>query len=239
MQTNHSQGGGIGEILTQAFRYWSRTLFYQLFFTLIYGSILLLVVLYFSERLGIMAQYEALSLKMKQGMEAYMEGVKVLSKDPNYIRFNWIVLGTMVFLHPLNMGLLKIYRKMDEGERPELADLFAGYSGANFFIYLGFYLLWFMVYTNVLPTLFLGGLWVLATLFCAPLMFFMDKRLLEALKLSYKGVVRFPLEVLVCSFVAFAFKYFGVMTLVGGLFTFPFWNAVIYALYRKIYNEVR
>jgi len=45
-------------------------------------------------------------------------------------------------------------------------------------------------------------------------------------------------EIMVCVIVAFLFKYLGfALFLIGGLFTFPFWNAMIYSLYKTVFSE--
>lgn len=239
MQTNYPQKKGIGFILSEAFAYWNRTLVYQILFSLIYFSVFFVVLFYFASRLGIMEQYIGLSEKLKQGMEVYRKGVQVIADNPNFLKFQIIWLLTMAFLFPLNLGLMKMFRKLDQGEKPAMEDLFAGYAGTNFFIYTSFFLFWSIIYVYTVPTIFLALIWVLVTLFCAPLMFFMDKRIPEAIALNFKALRLYPLEILVCTFVAFAFKYFGILTFIGAIFTLPFWNAVIYALYSKIFRELK
>ena len=237
MQQNYPQKAGIDYILKEAFSYWNRTLIFQILFSLIYFSVLFLVLFYFATKFGIFEQYLALGDKLKEGMDAYKNGIKELAANPNFMKFQWVILGTLSFLFPLNLGLFKMFRKLDLGEKPELEDLFAGYSGANFFIYFGYFLFWFTIYSYFAPTIFLGILWVLITLFTAPLMFFMDKRIIETFGINFKALRMFPLEILIGFFVAVAFKYFGILTLIGAIFTFPFWNAMIYSLYRKIFTE--
>lgn len=238
MQNNYPQKAGIDYILKEAFSYWNRTLVFQILFSLVYFSVLFLVLFYFATKFGIFQQYLELSEKLKQGMDAYRQGVAEIAQNPNFMKFQWIVLGTLSFLFPLNLGLFKIFRKLDLAEKPEMEDLFAGYSGYNFFIYFGYFMFWFTIYTYLAPTIFLGILWILITLFTAPLMFFMDKRIIETFGLNYNALKLFPLEIIIGSFIAIAFKYFGIFTLFGAIFTFPFWNAMIYALYRKIFSEV-
>lgn len=239
MQNNVTQEHkGLNSILKKAFSYWAKTLGFQVLFSLIYFSVLYAVVVFFAQRLGIMELYKESAQALSLGVEAYQEKLKEISEHKNYLSFNLMVYATLIFLHPLNLGLLKIFRKIDLGEKPQLSDLFAGYLGVNFFIYIGFYLFWFMVYLYTLPTLILAVLWVLATLFTAPLMFFTNKRIFETLSVNFWALKRFPLEIGVCVIIALGFKYLGVVTVVGAIFTFPFWNAMIYALYSRIFNEI-
>ena len=130
-----------------------------------------------------------------------------------------------------------MYRKLDTQERPKVSDLFLGYAGKNFFIFASFYLFWLLIYIYTVPTIILAVVWVLITLFSAPLMFFLDKKMLETVSLNYKALKRFPMEILLCCVVAVLFKYGGIFTIVGALFTYPFWNAIIYSLYSSLFNE--
>lgn len=237
MENNYPQKTSLEIILKQAFGYWNKTLVYQMFFSLITFSVMFLVTYYFSTKYGVLEQYTAASAKAKEGFEVYAKEIQKITTTPEYLKLSWISLLTMVFLYPLNLGFFKIYRKIDLKEKVEIEDLFAGYSGINFFIYTSFYLFWLMIFTYTLPTIILAIVWIMITLFCAPLMFFMDKRIIESIKLSIKALRLFGLEITVCIFVAFLFKYLGVLTLVGGLFTFPFFNAMIYALYKNIFVE--
>lgn len=95
-----------------------------------------------------------------------------------------------------------------------------------------------MVYRLTIPTLFLAVLWVMITVFVAPLMFFSNKRIFEAISLNIQALRKYFLEILVCVIVAVFFRYIGfTLFFVGGLFTFPFWNAMIYSLYKTIFSE--
>lgn len=127
---------------------------------------------------------------------------------------------------------------MDIGEKPELSDLFAGYNGLNFFRYISYYIFWYFIYRFTFPTIILAVVWVCITMFVAPMMFFMNKTIFESLSLSFKALKVYFLEIIVCAMVAVIFKYIGfALFLVGGLFTFPFWNAIIYSLYKTIFSE--
>ena len=76
-----------------------------------------------------------------------------------------------------------------------IGDLFVGYNGLNFFKFIGYFLFWLMIYLLIWQTIILPFLWVLATLFIAPLMFFLDKRIFEALSINFKALKMFFVEI--------------------------------------------
>lgn len=228
---------GIGQILKDAFSYWSRSLSYQLLFSLLFFSVIFLVSYYSTLRLGLMEPFIGAMEKFKVSREAYLQELRRLSATPDFQKFYWITTATLVFLYPLNFGLFKIYRKMDLGEKLDMQDLFAGYLGSNFFVYTSFFLFWLMIYNLLASTVFLAVIWVFITLFCGPLMFFMNKRIFEGISLSIAALKKYPLEIIICAVAAFFVRYSGFFTIVGALFTFPVWTAVIYALYKNIFSE--
>ncbi|WP_419869439.1 hypothetical protein [Chryseobacterium sp. CT-SW4] len=238
MQNKYPQKPGIDFIMKQAFFYWNKTLLFQVMFSIIYFSLFFTVFFFFSGRYGIAEQSQEVADQLKISFEAYSEAVAKMASTEGFQKFYLAILGTSVFLYPLNLGFFQIYRKIDLGEKISIADLFVGYNGTNFFKYIGYYLFWFIVYLYTFQTIILGVVWVFITLFVAPLMFFMNKRLFEAISLNFKALKIYFLEMLVCALVAFLFKYLGFFIFfVGGLFTFPFWNAMIYSLYKTVFSE--
>lgn len=238
MQSKYPQKPGIDFILKQAFFYWNKTLVFQLMFSMIFFGIFLTSLFFFGERYGIWEQNQVLTDALKEGTQAYMEKIAQLSATENYQMFTLSIWATTAFLYPLNLGMFQIFRKLDLNEKIELGDLFVGYNGINFFKYLGYYLFWFMIYRFTMPTILLAIVWVAVTVFVAPLMFFTNKRIFEAISLNFKALKMYFVEIMVCVFVAVLFKYLGFsLFLIGGLFTFPFWNAMIYSLYKTIFSE--
>lgn len=238
MQSKYPQKPGIDFILKQAFFYWNKTLVFQLMFSMIFFGIFLTSLFFFGERYGIWEQNQVLTDALKEGTQAYMEKIAQLSATENYQMFTLSIWATTAFLYPLNLGMFQIFRKLDLNEKIELGDLFVGYNGINFFKYLGYYLFWFMIYRFTMPTILLAIVWVVVTVFVAPLMFFTNKRIFEAISLNFKALKMYFVEIMVCVFVAVLFKYLGFsLFLIGGLFTFPFWNAMIYSLYKTIFSE--
>lgn len=238
MQNRYPQRPGAEFILKQAFFYWNKTLIFQLMFSIVFFAVFFTSMFFFAERYGIWEQNQELAEALKQGSKAYLEKLSELAATENYQMFSYAILGTSVFLYPLNLGLFQIFRKIDLNEKIELGDLFAGYKGANFFKYIGYYLFWAMIYRMGIPTVFLAVLWVSVTIFVAPLMFFMNRGIFEAISLNFKALRIYSVQIWIGILVAVVFKYAGfALFLVGGLFTFPFWNAMIYSLYKTIFSE--
>ena len=237
MQTEYPQKAGISELLSKSFMYWSKTLKYQLLFSVIYFAFFMTVVYFAGNKYGILDSYLTILQKNMNDVTGFTAEYKKLIATEAFQTFYYFIMGTMVFLYPLNLGFYKIYRKMDLKQPIELSDLFAGYMGTNFFRYISFFIFWVTIYMYTVPTLILAVVWVLVTLFCAPLMFFMDKTIFEAISLNFKALKISFVEISVLVIVALIFKYVGMFTLIGGLFTYPFINAVIYTLYSQIFKE--
>ncbi|PWN58577.1 hypothetical protein C1634_021175 [Chryseobacterium viscerum] len=238
MQNKYPQKPGIDFILKQAFFYWNKTLVFQLMFSIIFFGIFLTAIMLFGGKYEIFSYTQQLTEAFKQGTEAYMEKMAALSATENFQMFNLAIWATTAFLYPLNLGMFQIFRKIDLKEKIVIGDLFAGYNGLNFFKYVGYFLFWFFVYRFTAPTIILAVIWVAVTIFVAPLMFFTNKRIFEAISLNFKALKVYFVEIMVCVVVASLFKYLGfALFLIGGLFTFPFWNAMIYSLYKTVFTE--
>jgi hypothetical protein len=238
MQNKYPQKPGIDFILKQAFFYWNKTLVFQLMFSIIFFGIFLTAIMLFAGKYEIFSYTQQLTEAFKQSTEAYMEKMAALSATENFQMFNLAIWATTAFLYPLNLGMFQIFRKIDLKEKIVIGDLFAGYNGLNFFKYVGYFLFWFFVYRFTAPTIILAVIWVAVTIFVAPLMFFTNKRIFEAISLNFKALKVYFVEIMVCVIVASLFKYLGfALFLIGGLFTFPFWNAMIYSLYKTVFSE--
>lgn len=238
MQQQYPQKPGIDFILKQAFFYWNKTLVYQLLFSLIFVTIFFSALFFFAGLFGIWEYNRELQLALEKGVQEYVEKSQELGKTKNAIYFVYSCLGVFVFLYPLNLGFFQIYRKIDLKENFGVSDLFAGYNGLNFFRYISYFIFWFLMYLMIMQTLILPIIWVLITIFVAPLMFFQNKTIFEGIVLNWKALKIYFVEIFVCVIVATLFKYIGfALFLVGALFTFPFWNAMIYSLYKTIFTE--
>ncbi|MGH1520143.1 hypothetical protein ACQ76T_21955 [Chryseobacterium sp. JK1] len=238
MQRKYPQKPGIDFILKQAFFYWNKTLVFQLMFSIFYFGVFLTVIFVADLKYNVINEYIETSKYMKDGMAAYGSQYLKMVSTENFQHFSLLLVGTTIFLYPLNLGFYQIYRKIDLKEKLELRDLLVGYNGLNFLKYIGYYIFWFFIYRFTIPTVLLAVIWVAVTIFVAPLMFFTDKRIFEAISLNFKALRMYFTEIMVCIMVALLFKYLGFMLfIVGGLFTFPFWNAMIYSLYKTVFSE--
>lgn len=238
MQPHYPQRTGIDKILREAFAYWNNTLFYHILFSLIYFSVAFLVLYYFAAKFGLLEKFVEIFPLLSTDPASFQVKMTEIARTSEAIKFSYVQMGTFAFLYPLNLGLMKMFRKIDLKEEVKTEDLFAGYSGSNFFIFTSFYLFWFIIFSYLKLTVILGVVWVLVTLFSAPLMFFMEKRIFETVQLSYKALKADFITISVCALVALLFKYIGIFTFVGAIFTFPFWNAMIYALYKNLFKEM-
>jgi hypothetical protein len=240
MENKYPQKPGIDFILKQAFFYWNKTLIFQLIFSIMYFGIFMTVFFFCDMKYGIFGQLNEVSKYLKDGTQVYLTELNKMAVTDSFQSFSLWMMGTAIFLYPLNVGFFQIFRKIDLGEKRELGDLLVGYNGINFFKYVGFYIFWYFVYRFTIPTVILAVIWVCVTLFVTPLMFFMDKRIFEAISLNIRALRMFFIEIFVCAIVAVIFKYVGfALFFVGGLLTFPFWNAMIYSLYKTIFTEKR
>ncbi len=229
---------GLDILLKKAFGYWSKTLFYQLIFSVTYFSVFFIVWFGVAQRYGLLDDFMAIFGRQGASIAEVQAEFQKIVKMPEYYNLSLATVFVMSFLFPLNMGFFQIYRKIDLNEKFGFDDLFSGYNGLNFFKFSSYFLFWIFVYQYTMITVVLGVAWVFVTMFVAPLMFFMNQRIFEAISLNFKALKLYPLEIAVCVLVAILFRYSGMLIFFFGiLFTFPFWNAMIYTLYSKIFAE--
>lgn len=238
MEKNYPQKVGIQELLKTAFTYWSKTLFYQVSFSLLFFSLFFLGYFYLFQYFGLWDEISQHSELYKTDIDAFSKKIEEVMKLPQAQSF---VLSTFIllsFLNPLNVGFYKIYRKIDLKEKVELNDLFAGYLGFDFFKFFGFYLFWLFVFSYANSLLLLGFVWIFLTLFSVPLMFFMNINSFEGVGLTLKGLKRDFTTIFICVIIAVLFSFSGIFLFgFGFLFTFPFWHAMIYSLYQHNFKE--
>lgn len=225
------------EIISNSFSYWKATLGYQALVTLLYFGIIItagiqLSYYYFGDQ---MAQLTPESLN---NIETFLLQVNQMMSSENGSYFQLIMSLIKASMFPLQIGLFKIYTLLDEQKRPQISDLFDGYNGSNFFKFWGYALFWNVVFQIGLNLFLIPGiLWVMATLFVGPLLYFTPMRMVEAIRLSAKVVFANLSIVLPCAIAAFIISYAGLMFFaIGFLFTFPIWSAIIYTLFKKFFN---
>lgn len=235
---DYPQQQGIDQILRNAFFYWKKTWMYQFMVGALYFSVLMLVFIYFASKFGLLDQFISISQQHGNDIKKMQTALFELTKNPNYATLSLIIIGTKVFLYPLEVGLLKIYRKIDLKEEYSVPDLLSGYSGANFFIYAGYYMFWYTIFTYSIPTLVLPLVWILITLFVTPLMFFKNIRVFEGISLSIKALKSNFILILVGFLVALIFKTAGFLFFFFGyLVTYPFMTAMVYSMYQALFKE--
>ena len=239
MENNTGRIAGTEQILKTAFAYWNKTLLYQIIYSLIYFIVFFIGYVYLFKYFGLWDEFAKYSDLVRTDLPAFNQKMEEIARLPQARNFGLGFFFLLAFINPLNVGLYRIYRKIDLGEQLELNDLFAGYRGWDFFKFFGFYLFWIIIFGYANATLVLGVVWIFVTLFSVPLLYFRSVNTFEGIKLSTTGLGRKFTVVLTCVLVATLFSLSGLLLFgFGFLLTFPFWHAMIYALYQNIYKEV-
>ena len=240
MEKKPSWKSNIEEILRKAVNYWAMTLNIQILFSLLYFSIIFLLGFYFFKYYGLQEEFIRLVKISETDIPLAQKGIIEWAKDPNFSSFMIALVLIKAVMFPLNIGIFEIYRKIDEKLPYTISDLYAGYRGFNFFKFLGFAVFWGFINLYAHVSIVLVLFWILITLFSAPLMFFMNVSIFESIRLTVKVFKIDFLTIFTCSCLAFIFSYFGIVFFFAGIiFTFPFWNAIIYTMYQKYFNEIK
>lgn len=225
------------QVLKKAFFYWKSTFVFQLVVTVLYFSITLIAGVqlahyYFG------SQLEGFSPDVLQKPDVFVAKMNAIMASENGQYFQIVFPLIKAAMFPLGVGLFRVYSVLDEQKTPTFSHLLEGYMGSNFFKFWGYSIFWTVVFQIGMSLFFLPGiLWIMATLFVGPLLFFTPMRMMEAFNISAKVVMANWVVVFPCALVAFLFSYAGLMVFfIGFLFTYPFWNAVIYTLFKKYFN---
>ncbi|NAW51540.1 hypothetical protein GNY06_09160 [Elizabethkingia argentiflava] len=223
------------QIITEAVGYWGKTLRFQILFSLCYFMVYLGLTYFLFDYYGILAQIQELSVYFSSHNSAAREKYLEIITSENFISVSFWMVGVMALLFPLNLGLFNIYNKMDKNEQVFTSDLFVGFEGSNFFKYFGYALLWGAIYYVCKMFFILMPVWILLTLLTGPLIFLEQKSILQALQLSFKLVINNMRKSISVFLLAIVGSYCGIFLCgIGLLLTLPFWNAVLYAYYRKL-----
>lgn len=226
----------LDEIFKKAFFYWKSTLMFQFLVSALYFGITLyagvqLTIYYFGDQMSFFTP------ELLAKPEVFFQKINQLLSTENGSYFQIITALIKAAMFPLNIGLFRIYTLIDENKTPRFSDLLDGYSGSNFFKFWGFAIFWNVVFQLGLSFLLPGILWVFITLFVSPLLYFTPMRMMEAINLSAKVAFANWSIILPCAILAFLFGYSGIFVFfIGFLFTYPFWNAIIYTLFKKYFN---
>lgn len=239
MQNYQQPENGLSFILRQAFFYWNKALLYHLVFSLLYFTLFMAGYFYLVQYFGLWDEFMKYRDLVQTDLPAFNKKMEEIAKTPQAANFTLAFFGLIALLNPLNVGLYKIYRKIELKEPVFFNDLFAGYQGSDFFSFVGFYLFWMIIFTYANAFLFLGVAWIFLTLFCVPLMFFLNVKIFKAIGLTWQ-VLRYNFStVVIAMVVALLFSLSGILLCgIGFVLTFPFFNSMIYVLYRYLYKEV-
>lgn len=235
MNTSKSQ---IGKIISEAYNYWMRTLPLQFLFGVIYFAVILFSAAYAFRYYGLFDEVNKFAPLMSTDFTAYLVKFGELMKTENAINFSMVIMIIKAVIFPLNIGFLKIYRKIDLGETPTMGDLFAGFQGFSFFVYALYFLAWTSInnYFLIFPPLSL--LWIAITLFVPALIFFKNLNFVKAISIGFNIFKNNFVVITLACLVAILFSYAGIlMFLLGIVITFPFWNAMIFVLYKHLIGD--
>lgn len=230
---------GVAPVLKKAFFYWKSTIIYQLLFSVLYFGLFFIGYFYLLQYFGLWDEFMKHRDLVSTDLPSFNKKMEEIARLPQARNFGLAFFFLTALINPLNVGLYKVYRKIDQKEEVFFNDLFAGYQGITFFRFVGFYLFWIIIFTYANAIFLLGIVWYLLTLFCVPLMFFMDVKIFEGISLTFKVLRKNLSVILITAVVALLFGFSGVLLCgVGILLTFPFIHSMIYTLYQQFYNEV-
>lgn len=222
----------IGKLLTEAYEYWMRTLPFQFLFCVIYFSVTMFVGSFAFRYYGLFEEIQKFQSLIYTDNKAFLDKYTALMQTDNAVLFLQVMIVIKAVIFPLNIGFLKIYRKLDLGEKPETGDLFAGFQGHYFFMFVIYSLAWSMI-NNFLSVFTL--IWIPMMLFIPALMFFKGFNYFQSFKISVQTFQQNLLLIFIATIVSILFSYCGFIMFFFGIFlTFPFWNAMIYVLYKHL-----
>lgn len=225
----------IGKILTEAYQYWMRTISFQFLFSVIYFSIFMFSAMYAYRYYGLFDEIMKIQDLFYSDFKSFTEKYSALMQTENARSFAMVVMVIKSVLFPLNVGFLKIYRKLDLGEQPRMSDLFAGFQGHYFFVFLAYALFWNVI-NNYL--LFFTIIWIPMLLMIPSLVFFKNYNLFQAFRISVQVFRNHILLLFLATILSILISYSGLIMFFFGIFvTFPFWNAVIYVLYKRLIGD--
>ncbi|WP_379967363.1 hypothetical protein [Epilithonimonas sp. UC225_85] len=222
----------IGKLLTEAYQYWMRTLPFQFLFSVIYFSVTMFADSYAFRYYGLFEEVQKFQNLFYSDFEGFMTKLEVLMQTPNGKLFAVVALIVKAVIFPLNLGFLKIYRKLDIGEKLNTSDLFAGFRGHYFFLFVIYSFVWSIINNYLSIFTFI---WIPMMLFVPALIFYKGFNFLKSFQISIQTFQKYFILIFVATIVSILFSYCGFIMFFFGIFlTFPFWNAMIYVLYKHL-----
>jgi len=225
----------IGQVLKESFELWKSTMKYNILFSLLYFGLLMVFVNTILVYSGIFDKIISFYPMVFKNPEIFQQRMEALAATEEFSSAVLMIIICKGLIYPLHIGLLNIFRKIENREEIFISDLFDGYSGVNFFKYASYFIAWIMIYNFAIQFIVVGILWVMATLFIPFLMYFRQEPMGTALLLNFKLLKDNFILLFLCVLFALLFSYIGVLVFfVGYIFTFPFWCSVIYVLYKHL-----
>lgn len=233
----------INKIFNEAMGYWRAVMKYNVYFSLLYFSLFMIMIFGIINYLEVMPMF--LELGKITDVKIYTDRLNAILKTEQMASFPMLVIICSGLIYPLHIGFFKIFKKIDNKEEIFLSDLFEGYQGSNFLKFTMYYIFWVMIYNYtkaITMAFFLLAIvplfWVSTTLFISPLMYFKKEPLGTALLWNFQVLRKNFRVLMLCVLATTIISYSGLlMMLVGYALTFPFWNAMIYTLYKYIFEQ--
>ncbi|WKS95242.1 hypothetical protein [Riemerella columbina] len=228
----------ISPILEAAIGYWKKTIGFQILFSVLYFGLLMVFATGLLQYLNLEPEIAKFQKIIADGqLKNLNKAAEELSKNE---AMSYFILGLSIIkalLFPLNIGFYQIYQKIDLQEPYKTSDLLAGYRGGTFFKFFGYALFWGIIlsYLQIIP-LFLPLLWMMLTLLVTPIMYFLNLNIFESIRLNWVALRLHFVSLLMACFACVLFSYSGLLLFgIGYLVTFPFWNAMLYTLYKRLF----
>ncbi|MDO4763681.1 MAG: hypothetical protein Q4A00_04810 [Flavobacteriaceae bacterium] len=237
-----NQKTSTSEIISTSLTLWKKGMKYNLLFSILYFGLLAFFTSIVMVYTGMYEKFTQLSNILTKNPEVFLRRAEGLAQTPEFATYTLLITICSGLVYPLHIGLMNVLRKSEQKEEVVFNDLLDGYNGMNFFKYASYYICWTMIYKYLLGISFLlgillGVLWVAITLFIVPIMYFKGEPMGSAMIWSAKIFKENFVLVLTGVMVAFLFSYLGILLFgVGYLLTFPFWCAMIYVLYNRIFS---
>lgn len=235
----------IEKVFLEAVQRWRAVMLYNVLYSVLYYGLSIILSYAVFRYIGIWDKLMELYPILEKNPQVYANRLQSLLQMEEYATLPLLLLVITGVVFPLNVGMLNVLQKKSKSEPIEFNDLLDGYNGANFFKYATYYILWVMIYNSFAILSYMGWglmfLWVIFTLMVVPIMYFRKEPLGLAIISSFQGVRSNFLLILVCTIIATIFSRLGLlMMLLGGIFTAPFWLAMIYTLYLKLFpNNIK
>ena len=111
-----SKKNSIEQVLKESFELWKSTIKYNILFSLLYFGLLMVFVNTILVYTGVLEKIVALYPIMLKNPEIFQHRVEVLAETEAFSRAVLMIIICKGLIYPLHIGLLKIFRKMENKE---------------------------------------------------------------------------------------------------------------------------